>query len=98
VSFGLIWCAIALLPVSNIVPGGVMLAERTLLLPSVGFLLAVGGAAQLALRSAGTRTRSARRALMAAVLVLVALGIARSAGRQRVWNTAHLQIVAPSER
>ena len=33
----------ALLPVSNLlVPTGIMLAERTLMLPSVGLMLAVG--------------------------------------------------------
>src|SRR4029078_2303538 len=49
VSFGIAWAAIALLPVSNIVPTGVVLAERTLFLPSIGFVLAVGPvAAQVA--------------------------------------------------
>ncbi|MGH2900735.1 MAG: glycosyltransferase family 39 protein, partial [Solirubrobacteraceae bacterium] len=45
VSFGLAWCGVALLPVANVVvPTSIVLAERTLFLPSVGFLIAVGGA------------------------------------------------------
>jgi tetratricopeptide (TPR) repeat protein len=34
--FGLGWFALALLPVSNVVPTGVLVAERTLYLPSMG--------------------------------------------------------------
>src|SRR5262249_12606593 len=41
VSFGLFWCGAALFPVSNIVPTSIVLGERTLFLPSVGFLIAV---------------------------------------------------------
>ena len=43
-SFGLMWVALFLLPVSNIVPMMQYMAERFLYLPSMGFLLALGGA------------------------------------------------------
>ncbi len=87
ISFGILWCAIGLLPVSNlIVPTGILLAERTLFLPSIGFVLAVGGMASLVWSSAHARAPETRRALAVACLALVAAGIARSAERQRVWR------------
>jgi tetratricopeptide (TPR) repeat protein len=46
VPFGLLWAAAAILPVANVLaPTGITMAERTLFLPSVGFLLAAGAAA-----------------------------------------------------
>ncbi len=42
-SFGLIWAAVFLLPVSNLVPMMQYMAERFLYLPLMGFLLALGG-------------------------------------------------------
>ena len=44
VSLGLFWFALCVLPVSNLLfPTGVLLAERTLFLPSFGLSLAVAG-------------------------------------------------------
>jgi hypothetical protein len=93
IAFGLMWCAIALVPVSNIVPTGILVAERTLYLPSIGFLLAAGGIAQELVRHAGARTATVRRTLVAMCVLLATLGLLRSAGRHRVWNTAHLRVV-----
>ena len=43
-SLGIVWVAIAVLPVSNLIlPTGILLAERTLYLASVGAVLAVAG-------------------------------------------------------
>jgi protein O-mannosyl-transferase len=86
-SFGLAWCCIALFPVSNVViPTGILLAERTLFLPSVGFVLALGGGMAFVASQRPAVTRQARTliALAASVLVVAALG--RSAQRQRVWQ------------
>ncbi len=91
VSFGVVWCAVALLPVSNLVPTGILVAERTLFLPSVGFLIAVGGLADWA-RTEWHWPR-ARRLLSVACAVLVVAGIVRSASRHHVWNRAHLRVV-----
>jgi 4-amino-4-deoxy-L-arabinose transferase-like glycosyltransferase len=95
VTFGLTWCAVALFPVSNmVVPTGIVLAERTLFLPSVGFLLAIGGGAEYLLTRVEWPIARARPVLVGALGVLTLLGIARSAERQRVWrNTAHLWAV-----
>jgi hypothetical protein len=76
-AFGLGWIAIAFLPVANLLfPVGILLAERTLYLPSVG--LALAAAAALA------RLPPARLRVVAAVLVLA--GGIRSALRVPVWH------------
>jgi hypothetical protein len=85
IAFGLAWCAIALFPVSNIVPTGIVLAERTLFLPSVGFLLAVGGAADVLVRR-WPSSLGIGRSLTVACSALVCLGIARSDARHRTWR------------
>ena len=92
-AFGLLWLGVALIPVSNIIPTGVMLAERTLFLPSIGFLVAVGAVCQRVLAAGRLPTRTTRLALGSACVLLVVLGLLRSAGREAVWNTQHLQIV-----
>jgi hypothetical protein len=91
VSFGIAWTALALLPVSNVlVATGIVLAERTLLLPSVGATLAlVAGACAFArwfVARRGEQSGSLRRPPWAVCTILVALGIGRSAERQRVWR------------
>lgn len=89
VSFGLLWFFVAILPVSNvIVTTGIVLAERTLFLPSVGVMLALGaGFDALWERLAGARpwTRPATIAIAAALL---AAGTAWSAVRMAVWRDA----------
>lgn len=95
-SFGLAWCAVALLPVSNVfVPTGIVLAERTLFLPSVGFVLAVGAAAER-LMAAASAPRARTHMVLAGLCGALALaGIARSAERHRAWrNSAHLWLVS----
>lgn len=95
VSFGLAWCIIALLPVSNIVPTGIVLAERTLYLPSMGFLLAVAALGVLAARKSRWIKFNARRVVGVAWLVMALLGFVRSANRNSLWNSAHVVIARP---
>ncbi len=95
-SFGLTWCVVALLPVSNIVPTNIMLAERTLFLPSVGFLLAVGAAGERAVALAGRHRKAARLTLTSACAILVLLGLVHSGNRQLSWNSAHVKIANPT--
>jgi protein O-mannosyl-transferase len=75
-AYGLCWIAIALLPVANLFfPVGVLVAERTLYLPSVGLALTVG-------------TWLKRLPLRTVTLVTTAvflLGAARTALRVPVW-------------
>jgi protein O-mannosyl-transferase len=83
-ALGLLWYPIAILPVANfIVPIGVLLAERTLYLPSVAFSFAV---AALYMR-AQERARFGPRALsVMATVLIVALG-ARAIVRVPDWTS-----------
>ncbi|MBI4541229.1 MAG: hypothetical protein HY704_17140 [Gemmatimonadetes bacterium] len=77
------WFGVTIVPVSNIlVPVGVLLAERTLYLPSVGLALAAAQATA-ALRAANARTR----AIVTAAAVVLAVGfLARTVTRNPVWH------------
>jgi hypothetical protein len=76
-AFGLGWIAVAFLPISNLLfSTGVLLAERTLYLPSVGLVLAAGAAL--------ARLPVSRLRLVIPLLVLA--GAARSATRVPVWR------------
>jgi len=80
VTFALAWIGGTLLIVSNlVVPSEVLLAERTLYLPSVGAALLAGY---------GLAVLAERRVVVAAALggVLVALGVWRTMTRVPVWR------------
>jgi hypothetical protein len=86
-AFGVVWMALALLPVSNLlVPTGILLAERTLFLPSVGLVLAAGGVAARAGHHLQAAAPSLRRAVGTAFLAILAAGVVRSALRQPAWR------------
>src|SRR5690606_16279548 len=83
-TFGLLWMGAALFPVSNLVaPTGIVLAERTLFLPSVGFLPPAGA---LWACFAGP-PRPALTLARAALVVLLAAGAVRSAVRMDDWQS-----------
>lgn len=84
IAFGIAWCAIALFPVHNVlVPTGIILAERTLFLPSLGAVIALAGAGQLLLERATARRKGM---LAVAVGILLILGTFRSNTRHQVWS------------
>jgi hypothetical protein len=85
-SFGLAWLVVALLPASNfLIPAGFIIAERTLLLPSAGAIIAVASAVPWIY--AHLEQRRALRAVAAfGVVLLLALGLGRSYTRNRVWH------------
>lgn len=86
VAIGLAWCAVTLSPVSNVlVPTGIVLAERTLFLPSAGAVIAVAGAALVAWPRADALSRHYGRTLAVLCGALVGLGVLRSARRQFDW-------------
>jgi hypothetical protein len=91
-AFGLGWIAIAFLPVANLLfSTGVLMAERTFYLPSVGLALAVGAALS---RFPGDRLRPI-------IAVLVLAGAIRSAFRVPVWRdevTVTMSILEDSPR
>jgi hypothetical protein len=92
---GVLWTFAALLPVLNLVPVGVLLAERLLYLPSAGFCLAAGVAlARLAPAEAGAAAAppaappAARpRAVAAAAAAILALLAARTVARTLDWRS-----------
>ena len=87
VAFGICWTVITLLPVSNILlPTGVLLAERTLFLPSVGAMLAVTGLLATVLPAPEPRPAGRARVAWSVAAVVVCLGLIRSALRQPVWR------------
>jgi hypothetical protein len=86
VTFGIAWFAIAIFPVSNVlVPTGIMLAERTLFLPSVGAMLTLGGCVGWLLERA-QRIRLVPVLTAASLGSLVLLGLLRSSLRQSTWK------------
>ncbi len=98
VTFGLLWLAVAIFPVSNLVlKSGIVLAERTLFLASAGAMLVVGAALAGALER-WPRRRPVTLALAAGVVLL---GVWRSAVRHPVWRdttTAFAQAVQDAPR
>lgn len=83
VSFGCAFIVLMLLPVTNLVAvTGIVLAERTLYLPSVGLVLAIASGATLLERL----PTSARIVAAVAVLALLSSGIVWSSHRQSVWH------------
>jgi hypothetical protein len=91
-SFGIAWLCVTLLPTSNfIVPAGIILAERTLFLPSVGALLALGALvpwieARVASMRRNDASRAVRVAAVTASIAILAAGCWRSITRTRVWH------------
>jgi protein O-mannosyl-transferase len=86
-SFGLAWYCVALFPVSNVViPTGILLAERTLFLPSVGFVLALGGGLALLASRRPVVAQRAKTLVALAASMLVVAALEQSAQRQRVWR------------
>jgi hypothetical protein len=97
-TFGLGLAAVALMPVANLlVPTGVVLAERTLLLPSVGVLLALGAWGAAIWHDAG-RPRLMMLGVTTVTAVLTTFGVVRSATRTTIWrDDATLLAAATSE-
>lgn len=98
VAFGIAWIGIALLIPSNlVVVTGFVLAERTLMTASVGFVLCVGVVVGEAIGAAEKKSdlRASQLAFVALAVVLVAFAI-RSATRSPAWHdndTLFLQTV-----
>lgn len=80
---GLLWIFLPLLPVLQVIPVGVLLAERLLYLPSVGFCLAAAGALGGWLGPGP----AAARAALAGLALVAALG-GRTVARTLEWRTA----------
>jgi len=87
VTFGLLWLGIGIFPVSNVlIPTGIVLAERTLFLGSMGMMLAIGGLAEPAIEWLRAKGRPAQLAAGGALAAILVMGTTRSASRQLVWK------------
>jgi len=87
VSFGVLWILIGFFPVSNIlVPTGVLLAERTLFLPSVGLVIAIAGGVGGLIGAGETPQRPAVLTYWTLLGAAVLAGTARSAIRLTDWR------------
>ena len=87
IAFASAWLVVTLFPVSNtVIVAGLILAERTLLLPSVAAVLAVAWLAQASIEWKAPRAELRRRLGAVAVVLAVVVGTWRSAERQRVWH------------
>lgn len=86
-SFALLWIGIAIAPVANVFfVSGVTLAERSLYLPSVGAMLALGLACDALLKQ--------RKALaLGAVAVALLAGAARTWTRTPVWRDDRAYVI-----
>lgn len=86
VTFALAWIAISIAPVANILlPTGILLAERTLLVPSVSVALAAAALVPWFEKRIASRPRAWRLLAGGAVAIVLTGGAAHSAERQRVW-------------
>jgi hypothetical protein len=91
-SFGIVWFCLTLLPTSNfIIPAGIILAERTLFLPSVGALLALGAivpwlTARLDAMQPNDAARGLRVVFAGLVVIILSAGTWRSITRTPVWH------------
>lgn len=87
VTFGILWIGIALFPVSNVlIPTGIILAERTLFLATVGLVVGLTGPLATLGQSVLRRGSVARIAVATSVAVLLGMGLTRSLSRQMVWR------------
>ena len=91
-SFGIAWFCITLMPSSNfIIPAGIIISERTLFLPSLGALLAIGAlAVWVGQRITEAQPFALRRNLSvmacASVAIILVVAAARSVSRTMVWH------------
>lgn len=93
-ALGILWFGVAILPVTNLLfPTGILLAERTLYLPSVGLAFMAAG-----IVSWTARERSASlRMLLVAAGVLCAAFMTRSALRNPSWTSTFTMLTTLGE-
>jgi hypothetical protein len=86
VAFGIVWFALVLAPVSNVLLAtGILVAERTLYLPSAGALIAISWGICALYDRLRAEQSSLQRLVPMACALLLALGIGRSSARNAFW-------------
>jgi hypothetical protein len=87
ITFGILWAGIGMALVSNVLfATGIVVAERTLFLASIGVVIAAGDFLWLAGSWIHARGSAGRILSVAAAAVLLTMGLTRSASRQLVWH------------
>jgi tetratricopeptide (TPR) repeat protein len=87
VTFALAWIAISIAPVANILlPTGILLAERTLFVPSVAVVLLVAALVPWCATRLAARGRPWALAGAGALAIVLVTGASRSAERQLAWH------------
>lgn len=89
ISFGIAVVCIVLLPSSNfVIPAGIVLAERTLFLPSVGAMLMLAAIAVVIQERIAQRPDRVllERLAVGTIAVILVAGAVRSGFRSRVWK------------
>ncbi len=84
VTFAIFWFFITLLPVSNIIPIKIPMAERFLYIPSLGFVLLLGLTIKTALQMATQRLW--KGIILSFLLVILAFYSIRTSKRNRDWK------------
>jgi hypothetical protein len=93
-TYAVFWLAITLFPVSNLAaPTGILLAERTIFLPSVGAAIGLAAVVESVTRRQPF-TRRLQLLLAVAGALVLAVGLVRSARRQPVWRDERSHIAA----
>lgn len=93
IALGTGWVVLSLLPVSNLLfPAGVILAERTLYLPSIGLAFVLAGWTQ------GVRAPGLRRVMAGSFAVAVVLLALRTAARVPTWRDSGTVLASLAER
>ncbi|MCD6385371.1 tetratricopeptide repeat protein, partial [Candidatus Sumerlaeota bacterium] len=87
-AFGLLWVLVSILPVSNIIPLGMIASERALFFPSIGFCIMLGGIAGLFIRPARHIFKVEQNLyVFGLVAVVVVFYTIRSIDRTKDWQT-----------
>lgn len=87
ITFGILWIGVGLALVSNmLVATGIVLAERTLFLATIGLAIASADLLWIAGRWVYAQGSVGRIVAVATLVILLAMGTTRSASRQLVWH------------
>lgn len=87
VAIGLVWLPIALALVANIaLPTGILLAERTLFLPSVGVVIALAAVAALSMERLAPAPQPVRRVAAVCLAALLVVAASHSSERTNDWK------------
>jgi hypothetical protein len=87
ITFAILWIGVGLVLVSNVfVTTGILLAERTLFLATIGVVIVGGDLLWTAGRRMYGHGSAGRIAATAALVILLAMGATRSASRQLIWH------------